>query len=105
MNIYLYILTFITVLLFIIDIKFKIVKKQDLDFGNHFKPKKHFLFEHCAKCGKRLKHYHWFWGKGDFMGCDVDYNGNTEWFCEKCEEENNKTVLNRIPNEMVGDEE
>lgn len=99
MNIYLYILTFITVLLFIIDIKFKIVKKQDLDFGNRFKPKKHFLFEHCAKCGKRLKHYHWFWGKGDFMGCDVDYNGNTEWFCEKCEEENNKTVLNRIPNE------
>ena len=99
MKIYLYILTFITVLMFILDIKFKIVKKQDLDFGNRFKPKKHFFFEHCIKCGKRLKHYHWFWGKGDFMGCDVDYQGNTEWFCEKCEEENRRNVIHKIPQE------
>ena len=99
MKIYLYALTFITAMLWISNIKFKIEKKQDLDFGNHFKPKRHFLFEHCAKCGKRLKHYHWFWGKGDFMGCEVDYEGNTKWFCEKCETEMNKNVLHKIPKE------
>ncbi len=58
-----------------------------LDFGEHFKPHRHFFFEKCSKCGKKLKHYHWFWGKGDKMGCEVDYFGNTKWYCEKCDEE------------------
>lgn len=102
MNWHLYILTFITVVLFVLqNTKFKVEKSQDLDFGNHFKPKQHFFFEKCSRCGKRLKHYHWFWGKGDFMGCDVDYRGNTEWFCEKCEEENNKGVLHQIPQDCA----
>lgn len=97
MKIYLYILTFVTVMLIIQNIKFRVEKRQDLDFGKHFKPKKHFLFERCTRCGKRLKHYHWFWGKGDFMGCEVDYDGNTNWFCEVCENELNDNVLQSIP--------
>lgn len=99
MKIYLYILTFITVILIIQSIKFRVKKTQDLYFGKRFKPKKHFFFEHCARCGKRLKHYHWFWGKGDFMGCEVDYDGNTEWFCEICENDIQDAVLNTIPKE------
>jgi hypothetical protein len=98
MEVYLYIVILITVVLFVFqNIKFRIEKKQDLDFKGHFKPKKHFWFEHCARCGKRLKHYHWFWGKGDFMGCEVDYNGKTQWFCEICENELNDNVFQRIP--------
>lgn len=31
------------------------------------------------------------------MYCDVDYDGNTEWFCEKCETEMSKSVLHEIP--------
>lgn len=94
----LYILVIILTIVFgLTNTVFKIEKTQDLDFGRHFKPKKHFLFEHCSKCGKRLKHYHWFWGKGDFMGCEVDYMGNTKWFCEDCENELNKNVLHQIP--------
>lgn len=72
-------------------------KSPTLDFGGHFNPKRHFFFEKCSKCGKRLKHYHWFWGKGDFMACDVDYLGKTEWYCEKCDAEMSKNVLHEIP--------
>lgn len=68
-----------------------------LNFHGHFKPKKHFFFERCSKCGKKLKHYHWFWGKGDFMACDVDYRGNTTWFCENCNDELSQNVLNTVP--------
>ena len=98
MKMYLYVLTLTTVILFISqNVKISVEKKQDLKLGNHFKPKQHFFFEKCSKCGKRLKHYHWFWGKGDFMGCEVDYTGNTKWFCEDCENELNKNVLHCIP--------
>lgn len=68
-----------------------------LNFKGHFKPRRHFFFEKCSKCGKRLKHYHWFWGKGDKMGCDVDYHGNTEWYCEKCEDEMSKDAIYEKP--------
>ncbi len=70
-----------------------ITREPYLDFRGRFKPKRHFFFERCSKCGKKLKHYHWFWGKGDFMACDVDYDGNTEWLCEKC---NNKQIKNCV---------
>lgn len=69
-----------------------------LNFKGHFKPRRHFLFEKCSKCGKRLKHYHWFWGKGDKMGCDVDYHGNTEWYCEECDKEISKNFEYKDPN-------
>ena len=68
-----------------------------LSFGGHFTPHRHFFFEKCSKCGKRLKHYHWFWGKGDFMACDVDYHGNTKWFCKECDEETNKNAIYEEP--------
>lgn len=71
-----------------------------LDFNGHFKPKRHFFFEKCSVCGKRLKHYHWFWGKGDKMFCDVDYRGNTEWYCEKCDEELRKDIPHIPPTEQ-----
>jgi hypothetical protein len=70
-----------------------------LNFGGHFKPKRHFFFEKCSACGKRLKHFHWFWGKGDKMFCDVDYHGNTEWYCEKCDEEIHKNIPHVPPTE------
>lgn len=69
-----------------------------LDLKGHFKPQKHFFFEKCSRCGKRLKHYHWFLGKGDFMACDVDYHGNTEWYCKKCDEETSKDEIYSDPN-------
>lgn len=68
-----------------------------LNFKGHFKPHRHFFFEKCSKCGKRLKHYHWFWGKGDFMACDVDYHGNTVWYCKECDEELSKNAIHEIP--------
>lgn len=68
-----------------------------LNFSGHFKPHRHFFFEKCSKCGKRLKHYRWFWGKGDFMACDVDYHGNTEWYCEKCNNEISKNAKYEKP--------
>ena len=93
-----YILVFCFAFLFLLSqVSIKCESKQDLDLGNHFKPKEHFFYEKCSRCGKRLKHYHWFWGKGDYMGCDVDYLGNTEWFCKECDDENNKNVLHKIP--------
>lgn len=98
MRTYLYILTLITAVLFVLNVgEFKVKKSRELNFGKHFKPKRHFLFEYCAKCGRRLKHYHWFWGKGDFMGCDVDYLGNTQWYCEECDKELDNNVLHKIP--------
>ena len=97
MEIYCYVLILMVSVLLGSCVKLKVETHQELDLGNHFKPKKHFLFEHCAKCGKPLKHYHWFWGKGDFMGCEVDYKGNTEWFCEVCENEFQDNVLQQIP--------
>lgn len=69
-----------------------------LNFQGHFKPRRHYFFERCAKCGKRLKHYHWFWGKGDQMACDVDYHGNTEWYCKKCDDEISKNAIHKDPN-------
>ena len=69
-----------------------------LNFHGHFKPKQHYFFEKCCKCGKRLKHYHWFWGKGDKMGCDVDYHGNTEWYCEECDNKIHKNTIHYDPN-------
>ena len=97
-DICLYSLVFAFAFMFLFSqIGIKVEKSQELDFGEHFKPKMHFFFEKCSKCGKRLKHYHWFWGKGDYMGCDVDFLGNTEWFCKKCDDENSKDVLHRIP--------
>ena len=68
-----------------------------LNFKGHFKPRRHFFYEKCSKCGKRLKHYHWFWGKGDFMACDVDYHGKTEWYCKKCDAEMSKNAIHEIP--------
>lgn len=68
-----------------------------LNFKGHFKPRRHFFFEKCSKCGKKLKHYHWFWGKGDFMACDVDYYGNTEWYCKKCDDDMSKNAIHEIP--------
>lgn len=68
-----------------------------LNFHGHFKPHQHFFFEKCSKCGKRLKHYHWFWGKGDHMGCDVDYHGNTTWYCKKCDDEMSKNAIHEEP--------
>lgn len=68
-----------------------------LNFHGHFRPKRHFFFERCSKCGKRLKHYHWFWGKGDFMACDVDYDGNTEWLCKECDDEISKNAIHKVP--------
>ena len=81
-------------------VAYYLAKKQaepKLNFGGHFKPHRHFFFEKCSRCGKRLKRYHCFWGKGDKMYCDVDYDGNTEWYCEKCEEETSKNVELTIP--------
>jgi hypothetical protein len=69
-----------------------------LNFHGHFKPKQHYFFEKCCKCGRRLKHYHWFWGKGDKMFCDVDYHGNTEWYCEECDNEIHKNTIHCNPN-------
>ena len=37
----------------------------------------------------------WFWGEGDKMYCDVDYDGNTEWNCQECEDK--REVLYKIP--------
>ena len=71
----------------VLIINYAHLAKPKLDFGGHFTPHRHFFFEKCAKCGKKLKHYHWFWGKGDKMGCEVDYFGNTKWYCEKCDAE------------------
>lgn len=73
-----------------------------LNFHGHFKPKQHYFFEKCSKCGKRLKHYHWFWGKGDKMACDVDYHGNTDWYCEKCDNEISKNAIHCDPNIFGG---
>lgn len=102
---YMYILVFIFAFLFLFSqIRIKVEKKQELDFNGKFKPKMHFFFEKCSKCGKRLKHYHWFWGKGDYMGCDVDYFGNTEWYCEECDKELHKNVLHKIPTNEGGAE-
>lgn len=72
-------------------------KEPTLDLKGHFKPKRHFFFEKCSKCGKKLKHYHWFWGKGDYMACDVDYHGNTEWYCKECDDEMRKDVIYKEP--------
>ena len=77
-------------------------KEPHLDFHGHFKPKRHFFFERCSKCGKRLKHYHWFWGKGDFMACDVDYDGNTSWFCKTCNDKLSKEAVPKCPGESYG---
>lgn len=72
-------------------------KQEDLNFGDHFKPKRHYFYEKCCKCGRKLKHYHWFWGEGDKMYCDVDYDGNTEWNCQECEDK--REVLHKLPTE------
>ena len=95
----LYFLVFILMIATIVVFRptISIESKQELNLGNHFKPKMHFFYEKCSRCGKRLKHYHWFWGKGDYMGCDVDYFGNTEWYCEECDKELSKNVLHKIP--------
>lgn len=71
----------------VLIINYLYLTEPKLNLNGHFKPHKHFFFEKCAKCGKKLKHYHWFWGKGDKMGCEVDYFGNTKWYCEKCDAE------------------
>ena len=97
MKAYLYLLSFLTIVLFFKEVKLRVEKKTDLDLGGHFNPKRNFFFEKCSKCGKRLKHYHWFWGKGDFMAADVDYLGKTEWYCENCDAEMSKNVLHKIP--------
>ena len=68
-----------------------------LNLKGHFKPKMHFFYEKCSRCKKRLKHYHWFWGKGDCMDCDVDYHGNTIWYCRECYTKINKGVIYEAP--------
>lgn len=79
------------------SVRIVIEREQDLDFGKHFRPKEHFFYERCSVCGKRLKHYRWFWGNGDFMGCDVDYNGNTKWYCKDCNDELEKNTVYTYP--------
>lgn len=78
-------------------IAFLYYSEPRLNLHGHFKPKQHYFFEKCCKCGRRLKHYHWFWGKGDKMACDVDYHGNTEWYCKKCDDEMSKNAIHEIP--------
>ena len=98
-DMFIYILVFIFGLMFLFSQGgIKVETSQELDFKNKFKPKMHFFYEKCSKCGKKLKHYHWFWGKGDKMGCDVDYHGNTEWYCEKCDDEISKNAIYKDPN-------
>lgn len=74
-------------------------RSSELDLKGRFKPKRHFFFEKCSVCGKRLKHYHWFWGRGDFMACDVDYDGSTEWFCKDCDDERSKNAIHEVPHD------
>jgi hypothetical protein len=70
-----------------------------LNLNGHFRPRRHFFFEKCSKCGKRLKHYHWFWGKGDTMFYEVDYHGNTTYYCETCDAEMQKNYIHEIPHD------
>ena len=86
-------LTIISMTLFVAFIFTALYRiEPTLNFNGHFKPHRHFFFE------KRLKHYHWFWGKGDKMGCDVDYHGNTQWYCEECDKEISKNFEYKDPN-------
>lgn len=95
MNDLFYIVACLFIVVLLIDIAAQ--KEPYLNFKGHFKSRRHFFFERCSKCGKKLKHYHWFWGKGDFMACDVDYHGNTKWFCEDCNNEQEKNRVSKYP--------
>ena len=78
-------------------ISFVVEKEQDLDFGKHFRPKEHLFYERCSVCGKKLKHYRWFWGAGDCMSCEVDYCGNAKWYCKDCNDELEKNTVYTYP--------
>ena len=98
MELYWYVLVFVAAFLMVWKpISISVEKNEDLNLSGYFKPKRHYFHEKCSKCGKKLKHYHWFSGKGDKMFCDVDYHGNTTWYCQECDEEIRKDAIYEVP--------
>ena len=91
-----YILVFSVIFLALVTttkINFYTVEEQDLNLDKEFKTKKHFFYEKCSVCGKKLRHAR-SCKKGDNMYCTVECRGKTTWYCEKC----NKERLDKIPN-------
>lgn len=83
---YVFLILPIMLILFLLSQKIYIEKQQDLNLDKEFKTKKHFFYERCSICGKKLKHAR-FGKKGDVMRCTVECKGKTTWYCEKCAEE------------------
>ena len=80
---YLFLILLIMLIVFFLSKKIYIEKQQDLNLGKEFKTKKHFFYETCSICGKKLKHAR-FGKTGDVMFYTVECRGKTTWYCEEC---------------------
>lgn len=100
---YVFLMLLIMLSLFLLSKKIYIEKQQDLNLDKEFKVKKHFFYETCSICGKKLKHAR-FGRTGDVMYCTVECRGKTTWYCEKCKVEVlDKDVVYQNPLDYIGE--
>ena len=77
MNAWLLLLAVIISVVVSLSANVSIEKVQNLDLGRHFKPRRKRRAKKCSKCGRKIS-------EDERYGCDVDYHGKTDWYCEEC---------------------